>query len=90
MSINSNLQLSDYAGKEVWYRGCGLNMTNFGTSVTSGCVPVNNFGIRGMTCWCKTNLCNEDFISKLGDVFMFSKFIKSPLYVIIYNIKHVQ
>ena len=62
MSINSNLQSSDYAGKEVWYRGCGLNMTNFDTSVTSGCVPVNNFGIRGMTCWCKTNLCNEDFV----------------------------
>ena len=62
MSIISNLQSSDYAGKEVWSRGCGLNITNFATSVTSGCVPVNNFGIKGMTCWCKTDLCNGDLI----------------------------
>ena len=60
--MNNNLftQISDYDGKQVWSRGCGLNMTNFVSSVTSGCVPVNNFGIRGMTCWCKTDLCNGD------------------------------
>ena len=30
--------------------------------VSSGCVPVNKLGIKGMTCWCKTNLCNGDVI----------------------------
>ena len=52
----------EYAGKQVWSRGCGLNMTNFVLPVTIGCVPVNNLGIKGMTCWCKTNLCNRELI----------------------------
>ena len=37
-----------------------MNMTQLPLPVSIGCTPVDQFGIRGLTCWCKTDLCNGD------------------------------
>ena len=49
-----------YDHQEVWARSCGL--PNIPITISTGCVPVEKDTIRGMTCWCKTNLCNTDLI----------------------------
>ena len=39
-----------------------MNITELPRPVTIGCIPVDHWGIKGLTCWCKTDLCNGELI----------------------------
>ena len=49
-----------YDNQEIWARSCG--QPNLPMPISSRCVPVDTSTVKGMTCWCKTNLCNTDLI----------------------------